>query len=121
MIIEFLYRIIELDIPWLVNFASSNLIWIFIFIATIFIFFEGKHVLLATVILIIDVWAWISFTSLLDWVLLTGGLLAIYYISKIAILGFAANEKSLQKHLPLITVLHGAAVIILYNMFMVGA
>ena len=120
MIVEFLLHLIELDAAWFVQFFFSNIIWIFIFIATVFIFFEGKHVLLGTIVLIIDIWGWMDITSLLGWALFTGGLLATYYVSKVAILGFAAHDKKLQSKMPLITVLHGVFVIVIYNLFTGG-
>ena len=121
MILDFLLHLMELDFPWLMNFIAGNILWVFVFIAAVYIFFDGKHTLLVTGLLVIDVWGWMDFTNIMGWVLLTGGLLSVYYISKLAIMGFAAHDENLKKHLALITVLHGVSVIILYNIFMSGA
>ncbi|MBN1940712.1 MAG: hypothetical protein JW772_00860 [Candidatus Diapherotrites archaeon] len=118
MLFEFFHSLMSLDINWFVTLIGNNLIWLFMFTALIFFFFNGKKVVAGVIVFSLVAWAWMDFETYGGIVIFAGGFLAIYYITKLAVLMFAENTPELSSKLIWITEIHGILLIVAYNIFM---
>ena len=120
MLFEFLHRLVSLDLSWFVWLVTANLVYFFIFLAICFFFWEGKmkKVIAAFFLLCLVAWSWIDFEMISGWVLFVGGFLAIYYITKVAVLAFAENTPALQSKLIIVSEIQFIVALVVYNLFL---
>ena len=120
MIFDFFNAIISLDAGWFVWMLQNNLVYLFAFIALCFFFWEKnlKKTIAATILLSIVAWAWVTFEMVSGWVLFVGGFLAVYYITKLAILIFAQDVPQLKNKLIIISEIQFLVLVVAYNLFM---
>jgi len=118
MLFEFFYRLISLDTNWLVSLKANNLHWLFLITVLIFIFFDGKKVVLGVIAFFLVGWAWGDFELISGLAVFAGGFLMIYYLSKIAVMIFAENQPELKNKLIWISELQFIIVFMCYNIFL---
>jgi len=94
-------QILSGNISFLIGLIFNNLFFLFGFAASTYFFFGSKKFLFWFVVIVIYVWASISFADSLGWVLLGGSFLALMYISQLGV-GAIAEAIGLRKHLILI-------------------
>ena len=119
MIIEAFTHAFALDLGWFIGMLLGNLHWLFVLIACVFIFMDGKKYVLGFLWLVLILWAFLDFEKMSDWVVFVGGFLIIYYVSKLALLKFAEDNKVLEKWLVPLSTAQGYIVMVLYNIYMV--
>ncbi len=117
MILEFLSHVVMLDIPWLLGFILGNLLWVFMFAAIVYYFWEGEHFLEAFILLPITMFSYAALERTIGLVMFVGGFLMIYYVSKLVILKFAEETPALRKYIVPISTLQALAAWVLYNIF----
>lgn len=120
MFFEFLNAVISLDVNWLAWLFFANLHYLFLFVAVGFFFFGPKmrKAAISALLLAFSAWALVDFQNISGWAILVGGFLAIFYITKIAVLTFAEDVPYLKKHLVLVSELHFVSILIFYNLFL---
>ena len=120
MFFEFLAAVISLDVNWLVGLLFNNFHYLFFFAALAFFFWgpSTKKAAISTGLIILVAWSWIDFQTVTGCVILAGGFLSLYYITKIAVLTFADDVPFLKNNLVIVTEIHGLALIIGYNFFL---
>lgn len=120
MLIEFFYHLLALDIPWFFDLLFSNLHYLFIFVAIMFIFGSGKKVFAGTVALTLLFWVFTDVSNIFQWISFAGEFLFIYYAVKICVLAFAEDDPKLSSKLILVNEIGAYSVWIIYNLVMVG-
>ena len=118
MFMNFLTHLVALDVEWLVGLVMNNLLFLFMFVALIFIFYQGKKVLRGVIIMSLLAWAWIDLENIGGIVLFVGGFMLLYYITKLALLGFIENNPNMGTKLVLISEIQFIALVLFYNLFM---
>ena len=121
MFFEFLAAVISLDVNWLAGLLFSNLHYLFVFGAIGF-FFWGNSVKKMAVIAVmfpILMWTWVDFEILSGWIWAVPAFMAIYYISKIAVLTWAEDTPQLKSKLVIISEIQALALIAIFNLFIV--
>jgi len=114
---SFFSKLLALDFAWILEFIISNLLWLFIFAVVVFVLFDGKNFFAAFVFLIFAIWLWGDFGALTGVGFIGAKVIAIYYISKIAILTIVESNKTLKKHLIVISTVTGLTSMVLANVF----
>ena len=114
--IEFIARLFTLDIGWLLEFAFSNLFWLFAFALLIHILFNGKHMLLGIALIAFDIWLWDVWGTISGLSFFGATTLAIYYLSKIAVLKLAETIPSLRDKFVVISSLQGIGALVIANL-----
>ena len=118
MFVEALAHLFALDLGWFVSLIIGNLLLLFAFIATMYIFLEGKKVIAGVIFLTLVLWIIADIQFVTGWLVFVGGFLSIYYITKLALLIFVEDTK-LKKWLIPVSTAHAYLIIIIYNYFMV--
>ena len=118
MLFEFFHRVITLDFSWLITLVANNLLFLFLFAALIFFFFDGKRVAIGVVAFSILVWAWMDFELISGLAVLAGGFLVIYYITKMAVLMFVNEMPELKTKLIWVSEAQFLLVFVIYNIFL---
>ena len=118
MLVEFLARLVEFDLVWIVELVFGNLHWLFALFATIFIFYDGKKPILPFVLLMGVLWAALDLSTVTGWVWAVPMFLAIHYMSRIAIVIFASEIEGLKNKLPVVFVIHFFTIYIIFNLFL---
>ena len=120
MFFDFLDALLSANVGWFTWLLIHNVFWVFAFLALGFFFWEGnmRKVIPAFFLLGIVAWTWVDFELKSGWVLFVGGFLAVYYITKIAVLAFAEDTPSLQKRLIIVSELQFLLLVVIYNLFM---
>ncbi len=109
----------NLDLGFFIDMVLSNIAWVFVFYAMIYIFFHGKKTFYFFVLWGFLLWA------IMDWQNITGmafsgaGFLLLYYVSKLGLLGFVESVPSLRKYIVVASSLSAYALIWLYT-FLIG-
>ena len=121
MFFEFVQAVVTLDFNWLLWIFSSNLHYIFAFIAVCFFFFgpSAKKTVVSMVLLFLVLWVWADFELLSGWGIFIASFLSLFYITKIAVLIFCEDVPALRSNLVVISTLHGIVLIIIFNLFFI--
>jgi len=115
MFLEFATQLVSLNIEWIMGFIFGNLQWVFM-IATLAYFMNGgKNLIPAFVFILAEIWVLMDFEVISQAILYFGTVLAAYYISKLALVGFVESTPSLQNKLLPIFLLQGWIVIVAFN------
>ncbi len=115
MLLDVLTHLVSLDIVWIIDLILGNILWLFLFYTAVHIATDGKKVVLGTIILFILAWALMDFELAASAILFAGGFLGIYYITKIAFLGFFEKMPGIGKNVILMSEIHFLATFILFN------
>lgn len=117
--VEWIPRLISLDLQWFIEIAMDNLLWIFMFAAIVFIYnkkFSWKFFL----ILVLGVVGYVEFMEGIGIILLVAMFLFVYYTGEVIILTFAESVPSLKNRFPLILTIYAVIMISLYTMNVFG-
>jgi hypothetical protein len=117
MLLEFLARLMSFDIIWIVTFVMGNLHWLFAIGATVYIFYDKKRFLLPFIFTVGLMWAALDFSNVSGWTFTVSVFLAVYYISRIALIVFASEIKGLKDMLPVVFTLHFLTIFAIFNIF----
>lgn len=120
MLIEFLYHLVTLDFAWLMQLVLGNLHFLFIFVAIIFLFTNGKKVLVGAIALVLMLWILNDVGNIFKWATFVGGFLSIHYMIKIAVLAFAEDDEKMGSKLIWVNEISSYIVWIGYNFFVTG-
>ena len=94
--LEFIAKIISLDLQWFVELAMNNLVFLFMFLAFTFVFSEMKFSPKIFVVFTIAIIAFEEFLAEIGVFYLVGGFLFLYYVSTIALLAFTETIPALK-------------------------
>ncbi len=103
---------------WVLSFTLQNLLWLFIFAAVGFFYFEKKNWFWSTVFVVFLTWIWVDFSKLVGWTVLTKEFWALNFIVTMAVLMFAENDSWGKHHLVLINTLRALFVLAFFNLFL---
>ena len=120
MFFDFLNAMLSLDFAWFVWLVQANVFFIFAFTAICFFFWNGetKKTIVGLFLLSVVAWTWVDFEMISGWVLFVGGFLAVYYITKVAVMTFAEDVPSLRNKLVIVSEVQFLVLVIIYNLFM---
>ena len=117
MLLEFLSHLLSFDLSWIALLVLNNLHWVFALAAAAYIFFDYKKMLVPFILVVGMCWAAVDFSSVTGWAWTLPVFLGIFYISRIAVLIFCQEIKSLKNILPVVNIVHFFTVYILFNLF----
>ncbi len=115
---EAMQALFALDLGFFIDVFMNNLIWVFAFYVMIYIFFEGKNTIYWFIFWTFLVWAILDWQDLTGIVFTAGAFLFLYYLSKIALLGFAESVPALKKYLVVISTVSAYSLMLIYTFFM---
>ena len=120
MFFQFLEALLSLDLGWFTWLVEHNIVYAFAFFALCFFMWDGnvRKALGATILLSLVAWIWVDMESISGMVIFAGSFLAIYYITKIAVMAFAEDVPALRKHLVLVGEVQFVVVLLVFNVFM---
>lgn len=118
--VEFLYRLVTLDIIWfMMLFANNLLITTMVFIVmAVFFGFNLKKAAFATALIFVQIWVIDDAVTLLGGFFISGAFLLIYYVSKLSVLTAVDEDERLKKHIIPINEAAWMVPLILYNLYM---
>ncbi len=119
MLVEFLAHLVEFDFIWIVGLIMGNLHWLFAFAAAAYIFFDCKRLVMPFILVVGICWTAGDFSAASGWTWTVPVFLGIFYISRIAVLTFCVEIKSLKNILPVVNIVHFFTVYIIFNLFIV--
>ncbi len=105
----FINHLFAFDLPWLLGFMRSNLLWLAVLSALVHILFNGEKFVPAIIFMTFALWLWGDFEGLSGIGFAGAQVLAVYYISKISLLAIVENTPSLKRHLVVISTISGVA------------
>lgn len=103
----FLEKLLSFDFAWIIDLILGNLLWLFMFSVAVYILFDHKKFFVALIVISLAFWLWGDFESLTGVGFGGGKVLLLYYISKMAVLGFVAHNEKLKKNLVVISTIQG--------------
>lgn len=119
MLLDFMSHLVSLDLAWIIQLILDNLLWLFLLYATLYVVNDGKKTILGTILLFFIIWAWMDFERAGEAIVFAGSFLGIYYITKIAFIGFFEKIPGLGPGAVIIlSEIHYLTVFILFNVFM---
>ncbi len=118
VIFEAINAIFSLDITFFINIFMNNLLWIFVFYAMIYFFFDGKQTIKYFVVWSFLIWAIITWEELSGMAFSVASFLMIYYLSKLTLIKFIEDSPVFKKYIVLISTIQAYAMIIFFNYFM---
>ena len=120
MLLNFLSHLLAFDIAWIVALILNNLFFLFAFTAIMYYFMEGKRVLLGFFVITFVMWIWGDMENAAGLVIFATGFLSLYYITKVAVLAAAEHSPALKNKLIIVSEIQAIALVIIFNLFMVG-
>lgn len=120
MYLDFFYHLLNLDIAWIISMVLANLNYSFAFLCFGVLFLNKKSfskIIIATVVIAIELWAYSEFSVAVGWTFLAGSFLFIFYATRFLLLVFAEETTSMKnKMVPLML----AQYLIVYIAFNLG-
>lgn len=116
MFFEFVQHLALLDLHWIVSLVMNNILWVFMLGAFIYFLNDGKKLMLGFAVVVADIWLWQQFEAAANAVVFAGAFLALYYITKLALVAFVESTPQLSKKLLLVFALQGWVVLVIYNL-----
>jgi len=114
--VEWIPRLISLDLMWFIELAMDNLLWVFLFVSVIFVYNNMKFSFRNFIIVLFAIFPFVDFFASINIIILVGGFLFVYYICEVMILTFTETVPSLQGKIPFILTLYFFVMIVLYSM-----
>ncbi len=114
----FVSEALNFNIGWMINFAISNLFWLFALSALVHILFEGKKFFEGMIFMTFALWLWGDFGALSGIGFFGAQTLLVYYISKISFLTMVENSKNLKPYLVVISTVTGIVSLLAVNIFL---
>ncbi len=118
---EALQALFPLDLGFFVDITMNNLLWVAVFAALIYFFFEGKRLLYWFLFWNFLLWAILDWEKLTGYVFTGATFLLLYYIIKIVLLALAENSPGLKKYMVVISSIQAYSLIIIFTFFMKGS
>ncbi len=118
MIFEAIAATLSLDAGWWIHVILANLFWVVGFAVAAYYFFGNKRTFSGFILIVFMMWVFLDFTHYSGWYFNVATFLALYYISRLALLGFIENIPSMQKNLAFILSMQFIVLYIIYNIFM---
>ncbi len=115
---EVIQALFHLDGSFFIDIFMNNLLWFFIFYSAIYYFFGGKNTLFYTIVLTLNIFAFLDLETTSGIAITSAGFLILFYLTKLALMLFTENSKSMQKYIVIISTISGYTVLILYNFFL---
>ena len=115
---EMLLRLFTLDIGWYVSAIMANLLWIFLVTVIMYYFLGGKNVLKGVILFFINAHLWIAVGNMYGIVIIAGGFLGVYYITKLATVMFSETIPGLRRWTILVASLQFFVLLIAYYAFL---
>ncbi len=114
---EVIVHVLSLDLNWLATFALNNLLWVFLLTVGIYLFQDGKKVLLGLLTFIPIIWISADLKFFYNLSIYTAiGLLLLYWF-RLSILLILQHTKKLSKYYKLAWFLSWFVVLYIYNVF----
>jgi hypothetical protein len=114
--VEWLPRLISLDLMWFVELAMDNLLWVFAFIAIIFIYNNMKFSYKKFIILFFAIFPFVEFFQSVGIIILVGSFLFVYYVFELILLTFTETVPSLKGKIPFILTIYFFLMITLHGL-----
>ncbi|MCR4368853.1 MAG: hypothetical protein NUV67_03025 [archaeon] len=118
MVWDILVAAMSLDFGALLDIALGNLLWIFMFFAVSFFFFEGRRPIRAFLHVAFAAMFFAVLMPFAGWAEYTGAFLMVYYLVDFSILKFAESTPALAGKLVLVEEFNFFSSIIVFNLFM---
>ena len=115
---EAMQAIFALDLGFFIDVFMNNLFWVFAFAVMLHYFFDGKNLVYWFVFWSFLVWAILDWQDLTGIVFTAGGFPFLYYLSKLALLGFAESVPGLRKYMVVISTVTAYTLMLLYTFFL---
>ena len=115
---EAMQALFALDLGFFIDIFMNNLFWVFAFYVMLYIFFDGKNMVYWFIFWSFLVWAIVDFQDLTGIVFTAGGFLFLYYLSKIALLGFAESVPGLRRYMVVISTVSAYTLMVVYTFFL---
>lgn len=119
MLIEAFTHLVVLDLGWFISIIMGSFHYIFALVATIYIFFDGKHILKGFFWITIILWALADLGPIANLAVFVGGFLALLYLTKLALLTITEDSSVFQKYFVPISSIQAYVVLLIYNWFLV--
>src|SRR3989344_366835 len=94
----FFSNLLNLNFGWIIEFVLGNLFWVFAFAIIVHILFNGQKFFAAFIVFVFAMWLWDDFGALTGVGFIGAKVIAIYYVSKIALLTVVENNRVLKDH-----------------------
>jgi len=117
MLMETIYNAMSLNLGWFVELILGNLFFVFGFLAMMYYFFEGKKLIKTTIVITLVLYAVTDFEKVTGFVIIVPAFLAIHYIAKLAVLGFAETIPALKRWMMVVNNLELIAAFFIFNIF----
>ena len=118
MFFEAVQALFSLDLLFFIEIFMENLLWVFMFIALMYFFFDGKRTIYFSFLFVLVMWAWADLEPLTGLVWTSAFFLLFYYLSKIALIGFTESSPSLKKYTIIISTLQFYILFLIFNFFL---
>ncbi|MFH1895029.1 MAG: hypothetical protein ABIJ74_00395 [archaeon] len=118
--LEWIPRLISLDLMWFVELAMNNLVWVMVFVGITFIFNEMKFSPKIFVVLSLGLIGFEEFFAEMGIFYLVGGFLFVFYVFEFIVLVFAEAIPSLKGKLPFVETIYFLAILTIYFVFLGG-
>lgn len=119
MLIEILYHFLTLDLAWIIDFLLANALWVFVFAAAAFFYFEKKNWVWTTVFVSFMSLVYVEFANVVGWTVLSKEFWGLNMVVTMAVLMFAETDSWGKKNLILVNTLRFIFVFAFYNLFLV--
>ena len=119
MLIEAFTHLIAFDLGWFISIFMGNLHYIFVLLAAIVFFFDGKHIVRGFFWIVIIVWALADLEPIANLAVFVGGFLTLMYLTKLAILTITEDSTFFKKYFVPISSIQAYVVLLMYNWFLV--
>ena len=117
MILEIMQHAFALDIAWLISLVLDNLLWIFMFAAVGFYFFEGKSFLKFALFVPLAVICLDSLLGSMGWVAFTAGFVVAFYLAQIVLLTFFSSNPFFEKRIVWLEIAFTYSLVFYFNVF----
>src|SRR3989344_5311586 len=102
MLFDAIAATLTLNLNWWVWIIMNNLFWLVGFMAAAYFFYGSKKTFSGFIMITFLTWTVIEFNVYSGWVWNIAFFLALYYITRLALLGFIENVPGMQKKIPFI-------------------
>ena len=116
---EFMVRIFTLDISWIADAIMSNLLWVFMIIAAIYILQGGKKVLLGSITAVAVIFISIDLDPFFNLAIYTAMGLIVLFLLRLTLIITTENTPKLSGFLKLAWFLSWYVTLYVYNIYLV--
>jgi len=114
--IEWIPRLVALDLQWFVELAMDNLLWVFLLLAITFIYNSNKFSLRNFLVIVIMIFSTVEALGNVGIVILVGSFLFVYYIVEVILVTFTETVPGFQGKIPFVLTIYFFVMLVLYNL-----